>query len=134
MSYGNAADCVFSDNPQGVYLKQKSINWMNATNCCWHGNGTNWFGDINFTKISCNTEAELNALAGWTNNIVADPLFRNAARGDFRIASASPCVDAGSAAAAYPLDFYGGKRLVGAAVDIGVYERQLPGGTVLCVR
>ncbi|HEY3269022.1 MAG TPA: choice-of-anchor Q domain-containing protein [Armatimonadota bacterium] len=56
--------------------------------------------------------------------IVADPLFVAKASGDYRLAPASPCVDAGadSATSAHHADVDGHPRIQGAHVDIGAYE------------
>jgi len=46
---------------------------------------------------------------------------------DFHLAPGGPAVDAGSAAGAPPADLDGAPRPVGAGVDVGAYELQLPG-------
>ena len=38
---------------------------------------------------------ETNDPTHWSANIVADPLFTNAAGGDFTLQAGSPCIDAG---------------------------------------
>ena len=68
-------------------------------------------------------------------NIWANPLFVNPAKGDFRIAANSPCIDAGNGIVAPELDYYGKPRMNvdavrptgsvaanGAVPDIGIYE------------
>ena len=58
-----------------------------------------------------------------TNNMDADPLFRNRAGGDYRLKYSSPCLDpAGAAAVAGPRDLDGNPRLAGSAQDMGAYE------------
>ena len=56
------------------------------------------------------------------NSIAADPCLADAARGDFRLAERSPCVDAG-ADLGLQADFDGNPIPQGAAPDIGAYER-----------
>ena len=62
------------------------------------------------------------------NSISADPLFRNAAAGNFKIPSVSPCVDAGTnqlwmaRGQATATDFDGNPRIANKLVDIGAYE------------
>jgi hypothetical protein len=58
------------------------------------------------------------------NCISADPLFVNAAGGDYRLQPASPCVSAGTNMdwMVGALDLAGNNRLSGGIVDIGAYE------------
>ncbi|MCL1921346.1 MAG: fibronectin type III domain-containing protein, partial [Kiritimatiellaeota bacterium] len=56
-------------------------------------------------------------------NIVADPMFRLAEAGDFRLMSGSPCIDAGSNIFAYgAADVLGNARIQNGRVDMGAYE------------
>lgn len=77
---------------------------------------------------------------GWpgVGNISADPLFVNAARGDYRLQAGSPCRNAGDSSylpkdlgdldwdgktgATLPKDLGMNPRVVGAAVNIGAFE------------
>jgi hypothetical protein len=60
-----------------------------------------------------------------------DPLFANAAGGDFHEAPGSPTIDAGSADPLNgPQDLDGQPRTLGAAPDIGAYESQRPAPVV----
>jgi hypothetical protein len=57
-------------------------------------------------------------------NIVADPLFVNAAAGDYHLDGASPAVDAAVPGDIVPsADYDGAARPQGAAPDIGAFER-----------
>ena len=54
----------------------------------------------------------------------ADPLFLDAARGDFRLAALSPCADKGSGVGAPPVDYDGQPRPLGSGYDLGAFERE----------
>jgi len=65
-------------------------------------------------------------IAAWTGsgngNTARDPMFIDAGGEDFRLAPASPCIDAGTAADAPAEDMAGTARPVGQGVDLGAYE------------
>jgi len=75
---------------------------------------------VNADLTYCNIEG------GWPGegNIDADPLFANAALGDYHLLAASPCRNAGppNASLAPPTDFEGDPRVLEGRVDMGIDE------------
>jgi len=61
---------------------------------------------------------------------VADPGFVNAAAADFRLAAASPAIDAGTAQGAPTTDHASTARPAGKGLDIGAFERAEPAFTI----
>ncbi|MFC1517762.1 choice-of-anchor Q domain-containing protein [Candidatus Margulisiibacteriota bacterium] len=60
-------------------------------------------------------------------NIFADPLFKNAVAGDFRLQDGSPCIDKGdSAVIDWNYDLAYEPRIMGAAVEMGALEYHSP--------
>jgi len=64
------------------------------------------------------------AFASSVSNITVDPNFVNASNGDYHLAEASPCIDAGKVGApsSPSFDFEGNGRSLGPAPDIGADE------------
>lgn len=62
-------------------------------------------------------------LAAGIGNIYADPLFTDAANGNYTLKSGSPCINAGNNAAnTTTTDLAGKSRISGSAIDMGAYE------------
>jgi len=68
------------------------------------------------------TNSDINSSFSLGSNMNADPLFVNAAAGDFHVTPCSPVIDQGASYAPSTLDIGGSQRLQGAAVDLGPYE------------
>ncbi len=68
-------------------------------------------------------------LAGETRGdsyVEGDPLFADAAGGDFRVGQASPAIDQGSSIEAPGDDYDGSPRPQGVGIDIGAFESPSP--------
>ncbi len=99
-------------------------------NCIVYANSAPVAANFNWDAVvsySCTTPLP----ATGVGNITNAPLFVDAASGNFRLQSNSPCINAGRKyyAPAGP-DLDGNPRIVGGTVDIGAYEFQLPQSTI----
>lgn len=78
------------------------------------------------TLIGCtdtkNNLSDVDIASTGTGNIIGDPMFSNAASGDYSLAEGSPAVDQGEIAAAPEVDFNGDTRPSGSGPDIGALE------------
>jgi len=91
------ANCIVTDNSQGNYDGSSTMNFC------------------------CTTPLPANGTGNFTNN----PLFVDAASGDFHLQNISPCINAGNnAVVASATDFDGQPRIFGGTVDVGVFELQ----------
>ena len=78
------------------------------------------------------------ATEGASGNTARAPAFRNTANGDYSLRPGSPCRNAGSNAAfgapEAAVDLAGNPRLFGKVIDMGCYEIQVGGGTMLVLQ
>jgi hypothetical protein len=84
--YGNTAHTTGS----AVTISRESYSSGNVTNCILWNGGTFPFDGRVSAKYSC-----IQGGYDGTGNISADPLFIDAANGDFRLQPTSPCIEAG---------------------------------------
>jgi hypothetical protein len=116
------------DNPDlaeggGVHLCGGIMN-----NCIVWGNfapnasvsGPNICYESGTIEYCCSTEGLSNGVNGCTTN---NPMFTDAASGDYSLQEISPCVDTGNSSEA-PVgnDLNGNPRIFGSSIDMGAYE------------
>ena len=88
----------------------------------------------NFIDYNCYQPAS--GIAFGEHDVLADPLFNDAADGDYTFGNASPCLGKGINQDWMDgaLDLVGGKRLFGAKVDIGATECQIGMATMMLIQ
>ena len=104
-----------------------SYGSLSAVNCIMWGNTAGWDGDEIFGADASITVSYSCIAGGYpgTGNINMNPLFRAPASEDYHLLARSPCIDAGDNSAVPPrvtTDLDGKPRIIGDAVDMGVYE------------
>ena len=138
-------NCIFYDNAHGAVGHGGT---MNISNSIFYQNleaDVSNLGTTPNVRYSCShSENQSNIRGGYTKvaiangvngNITMDPLFTDAANGDFTIKAESPCIDAGDGSVAPELDYFGQPRQEirdvvatgtpsenGAVPDIGIHE------------
>lgn len=103
---------IVSNSAYGV----TDAGFVSLSNCIVRGHTVNVEAgkDVHFSNIE-------GGYATGTGNIDADPLFVNAAAGNFALAHLSPCVDAG-ANVGITNDCIGATRPMNSGYDMGAYE------------
>ncbi|NLV42855.1 MAG: PASTA domain-containing protein [Candidatus Hydrogenedentes bacterium] len=137
-SYGSSMEvvnCTFTENissGQGGALYNQEYAQASLKNSIVWGNEAPEGAGIWSIGYLANTLASFSCIQGGyegEGNIAEDPLFANAAAGDYRLMPGSPCIDTGTPDGAPAADLLGVPRPVGAGVDMGPYEL-VPAGFV----
>jgi hypothetical protein len=81
----------------------------------FHWSGTSWPNYGYWAQYRAATAQD-------SHGKLADPLFADAAAGDFRLTASSPCIDAGDPTTPFGVDFENILTPQGPAIDMGAYE------------
>ncbi|MBN1672357.1 MAG: chitobiase/beta-hexosaminidase C-terminal domain-containing protein, partial [Kiritimatiellae bacterium] len=118
-----------ASNDAGFYFGRDWVSWMYtnvwANNIFAWNDSTEPSADRKFFLNNCIWSNANFVPAEGAGYIQQDPLFVDAAGGDFHLRTNSPCRDAGWTAPVrqHWQDHDGGPRILGASVDIGAYEQ-----------
>lgn len=124
-----ANNVIYSGDTTGT-----GVHVLGAVSATLHNNIISGFANGIVSETTGTLVEDYNMVHGATTPFVGmvpgghtlqvDPLFVDAARGDFRVQSGSPAIDAGMTLA-YDVDFAGATVPQGGATDIGVFEQML---------
>jgi len=114
-------NCIFADNTIGLDASGVAIfNYADG-----YDDATILENNLFFSNSGLDPLDPTGAnIIGANGNIAGDPLFADAANGDYHLKAGSAGEDAGRALAVVLDDFAGTARPVGAAYDIGAFEGQ----------
>ncbi len=125
MAGGSAVNCTFFNNSSTK--DGGALYNSHASNCILWSDSPNEAAELSdqcLVSFSCSSTP-----VSGPGNITSSPLFIDGKSGDFRLQSASPCIDAGTGSGAPPTDILGTPRPQGAGYDMGAYEA-IPTATV----
>ena len=124
---------VYSNGSDGIDVVWGSpTNTQLYNNTVWNNNGsggiyvsgsnTKLINNIVYQNIGGNITMAGGSGNTQATNLTSNPLFFNAASGDFRVQLGSLAINAGTSLSAVPVDMVGAPRPQGGAYDVGAYE------------
>ena len=122
--------CIAGGRGGALYTMKPSTNASSVfevVNCVFRGNFTNAIDRSGTTQplpAVSHTDIDQAGYAGSNGNLDEDPLFVDAAGGNYRLQEGSPCIDAGTGIDAPTNDLAGVARPQGAGIDVGAYETE----------
>ncbi len=134
----NVASNIISDvGGDHIEVSLSLYTAFTVVNNLFYQNGSNilidW-GDTNYSGLS---EAAINALSGWSSNVIGNPMFVDAATDNYQIQSGSAAIDVAIETTAYAtfqslygidirVDMAGASRAQGLGWDMGAFEFPAP--------
>ena len=128
-------NCTVADNSyagDGIYMCPSNEDIATIVNSIVTGNSLNENGSVGISYSLLPKEV------GGEGNMTGDPLFADAANGDYTLTLRSPCVDTGAELEAVTVDLVGtarpqdGRKSGAARTDIGCYEFVPPSAALVC--
>lgn len=113
-------NCTICENSNEAGVNAWHGAVATVTNCILRANGHGAFSCSEGTIVESWNDVDGSECGIDPEDITADPLFRDAAAGDYRLGSMSPCIDAGDPSS--PLDPDGTRADMGAIV----YDQRIP--------
>jgi hypothetical protein len=114
-----ASNAAGTDRP-GINFNPQTGGNLVVVNSIVYGNGTGDAFHVDDPNLIQATYSDIQGAWTGTGNVDADPMFADAASGDYHLGVGSPCIDKGTSAGAPAADVEGTPR--DAAPDMGAYE------------
>jgi hypothetical protein len=128
-------NCTFASNssPSGSAIWSQTNSFAKITNCIvWANTGSAALINTITSPYTISYSLTQETMPG-AGNLAVNPLFANDNQGDFRLTGCSPAINTGTGADAPASDILGFARPALGGVDMGAFERQTAGTTIIYV-